>query len=232
MPTKTKTRKKQAATQHKVLIVDDHPIVRRGLSQLLDQETEFSVCGEAGSATEALDILDRARPDVVLVDITLEGVSGIELIKTIHQRQPEMPMLVLSMHDENLYAERALRAGAKGYIMKQEASEKVVTAIRTVLRGELYVSQNIASRMLEEFVGGLGTDNRRFGVDRLSDRELEVFEWLGHGLSTSDIADKLHLSVKTIETYRAHIKDKLKLKNATELVHHAVHWVQNKNSLG
>jgi len=212
----------------RIMIVDDHPIVRHGLAQLLSQEDDMTVSDEAGAATEALSKMEKQRPDVILVDISLDGISGIELIKTLQHRDPDIALLVLSMHDENLYAERALRAGAKGYIMKQEASEKVVTAIRAVLNGDLYVSKDIAARMLQEFVGGLGGENRRFGVERLSDRELEVFEWLGQGLSTAEIAEKLSLSVKTIETYRAHIKDKLKLRNATELIHQAVHWVQNK----
>jgi len=223
-------KKPATAKPARVLLVDDHPIVRHGLCQLLRQEEDMAVAGEAGSASEALELVQKDMPDIALVDISLEDVNGIELIKTLLHRHPDLPVLVLSMHDENVYAERALRAGAKGYVMKQEASDTVVTAIRAVLSGEMYVSREIASRMLEEFVGGLGGEGCRFGVDRLSDRELEVFEWLGMGLSTSDIAAKLGLSVKTIETYRAHIKEKLKLKNATELVHHAVHWVERKKT--
>jgi DNA-binding NarL/FixJ family response regulator len=211
----------------RVLIVDDHPIVRSGLGQLVQQEADLQVCGEASDASEALDEIERKKPDLVLVDISLGGSSGIELTKTIRERYERLPVLVLSMHDESLYAERALRAGAKGYVMKQEAAETVLKAIRKVLGGGLYVSDTIAARMLQEFVEG-GSDQARVGVETLSDRELEVFEMIGRGMPTREIAERLHLSVKTIETHRAHIKQKLNLRNATELLHHAVHWMENE----
>lgn len=211
----------------RVLIVDDHPIVRNGLGQLIGQEDDLTVCGEASDAIEALECARALKPDLVLVDISLGGSNGIELTKTMRERCPDVAVLVLSMHDESLYAERALRAGAKGYVMKQEAAETVLKAIRKVLQGGLYVSESVAARLLQEFVEG-SSEPSRGGVEALSDRELEVFELIGGGIATRDIATKLRLSVKTIETHRAHIKQKLNLKSGTELLHHAVHWSENE----
>lgn len=209
----------------RLLIVDDHPIVRQGLTQLLDRQHDLQVAGEAENAEDALALLRREAFEVAVVDLSLPGVSGIELIKQIQSETPELPVLVLSMHDEQFYAERALRAGARGYIMKQEAIERVIEAIRKVLRGELYVSQEIADKLLYKLVSGDGR-GLESPVERLSDRELEVFRLLGQGFGTRQVAEMLHLSIKTIESYRANIKDKLHLKNAAELVQHAVQWVQ------
>jgi len=213
----------------KVLLVEDHPIVRHGLVQLIDAQGDLSVCGEAESAPDALEAIGKSKPDVVIVDISVKGANGIKLIKDIKARCPDLPVLVLSMHEESLYAERALRAGAKGYVMKQEATETLLTAIRRVLGDDIWVSDEIAARMLRKFVDR-GNPVLLGPMDSLSDRELEVFEFIGRGLGTRQIAAKLELSVKTVESYRAHIKQKLSLKNAMELVQHAIHWVQTEGS--
>ncbi len=213
----------------RVFIVDDHPIVRHGLRQMLSQEDGLLVCGEASNSAEALETFPECKPDLIMVDISLETSNGIELTKTIRQTDNDVAILMLSMHDESLYAERALRAGANGYVMKQEAAETVIKAVRTVLRGDLYVSETIASRMLRDYLDGgksraiLGD----YGVSQLSNRELEVFELIGRGRTAAEIAVLLKLSVKTVETHRGHIKRKLQLRNAAELMQHAVNWVQN-----
>jgi DNA-binding NarL/FixJ family response regulator len=211
----------------RVLIVDDHPIVRQGIAQLINQEADLTTCCEAGSAQEALDLVDKDAPDILLVDISLDGVSGIELVKMLKSRYPKIPALVISMHDESLYAERALRAGARGYIMKQEATEKMLTAIRQVLRGDIYLSEGMQGKILQRVLAG--NDSGLSPIDLLSDRELEVFRLIGHGYATSDIARELNRSVKTVETHRAHLKDKLGLKNAAELTRYAVRWVEQQN---
>jgi DNA-binding NarL/FixJ family response regulator len=210
-----------ATRKRSVLLIDDHPIVRQGLSQLINQEHDLHVVSEAASAREALDAMDRGSPDIAIVDISLDDRSGIELIKDLRARDPNLPVLALSMHDEALYAERALRAGAKGYIMKQEATEKVMGAIRKVLEGQIYVSERMASRLLNQFVSAKpGEEDSPLG--RLSDRELEIFSMIGRGLGTREIANKLYLSIKTVEAHREHIKEKLKLKSGTELMRMAV----------
>lgn len=209
----------------KIIIVDDHPIVRQGLAELINHENDLVVCGQAEGALDAMEVIKDLEPDIVIVDISLKDISGLELIKDIRVRYPQMPVLVLSMHDESLYAERSLRAGAKGYIMKQEATGKVVTAIRKVLMGELYISDRMTARMVDRLVGGVSESSP---INALSDRELEVFDMLGQGHGTRYISEKLHLSIKTIETYRAHIKRKLNLSDATELIQHAVQWVNNR----
>ena len=209
----------------KILIVDDHPILRKGLAMLINQENDLVVAAEADNAQKALEMIDTVKPDMLIVDISLPGIDGIELIKTVKLRNHDLPSLVVSMHDESLFAERALRAGARGYIMKQEALEKVLVGIRRVLDGEIFVSDTIATRMLEKFVSGDAKEaNSPIGL--LSNRELTVFRMIGQGLKTSQIADKLHLSVKTIESYRSHIKDKLKLNDGTDLLKYAIQWVQ------
>jgi DNA-binding NarL/FixJ family response regulator len=226
MPQKT-----QSSTDRRgkrtVLIVDDHPIVRQGLAQLINQEHDLVVCAQAEDAHEAMRAVRESQPDMVIVDISLKGASGVELIKDLQVQRPDLPILTLSMHDEAVYGERALRAGARGYIMKQEATEKVVTAIRRVLAGEVYVSDGMAAKMVSKLVGGA---SKKTGspVERLSDRELEVFRMLGEGYNTREMAEKLHLSVKTIETYRAHIKDKLALQDASELLRSAIQWVNTE----
>ncbi len=215
----------------RVLIVDDHPLLRKGVGQLIDQEKDLQVVGEAEDAHQAITAVENTKPDVALIDITLNGTSGIELLKNIKVRFPKLKMLVLSMHDESVYAHRALRAGASGYIMKQEGPEKVLVALRKVLRGEVYLSEHLGNRMLHTLVNG-HTPLPTSPVEELSDRELEVFSLIGQGHGTRPIAEKLHLSIKTIESHRAHIKEKLNLQNATELVHHAIQWVQSERALG
>lgn len=216
--------------QTRILIVDDHPLLRQGITQLINQEKDMQVCGEADEPNKALNAIANTRPDVVILDISLKGTSGIELLKNIKVRYPKLLVLILSMHDESVYAQRALRAGAAGYIMKQEATERVLVALRKVLGNEVYLSEELGSKMLNRLVGGRGSLTGS-PIEELSDRELEVFGLIGQGHGTRPIAEKLHLSVKTIESHRAHIKEKLNLKNATELVHHAIQWVQSE-SLG
>jgi DNA-binding NarL/FixJ family response regulator len=207
-----------------VVIVDDHPIVRQGLAQLISHENDLEVVAEAGDARTGLEAVRNLAPDVVIVDLMLKDSSGIELIKEIKAMSPEARILVVSMHDEGVYAERALRAGAHGYIMKQEATNDVLNALRKVLSDDVYVSKEVVSRMLRRMVGG----GPSAGIDRLSDRELEVFQWIGHGLSVGEIAEKLKVSPKTIETYRAHIKEKLGLASATDVLRVAVTWLEQK----
>lgn len=210
----------------KVLIVDDHPIVCQGLAELINRESQIEVCGQAEDAFSAMQAIDKAKPNLVIVDISLKGISGIELIKDIKSHYPGVRVLALSMHDESLYVERALRAGARGYIMKHEATTNVVTAIRKVLKGELYVSDNMASRMMRKLVNG-GANNAASPIDNLSDRELEVFLLIGQGYSTRQISENLHLSVKTIEAYRSHIKQKLTFGDSAELLQFAIQWVNS-----
>jgi DNA-binding NarL/FixJ family response regulator len=219
------------ALKRKVFIVDDHPILRQGITQLINQERDLMVGWESETAREALAALAKAKPDIMVVDISLKNSDGIELIKNIRATYPALPVLVLSMHEESLYAERALRAGAGGYIMKQEATGKVLTAIRSVLKGELYISEKIKEKLVRHQVGGQG-GKARSPVEQLSDRELEVFGLLGRGRGTSQIAEQLHLSTKTVETYRANIMEKLDLHGATELVQRAFHWVHSEKSPG
>jgi DNA-binding NarL/FixJ family response regulator len=211
----------------RILIVDDHPLLRKGVAQLINNEKDMVVCGEAEDAHKALNAIGTTKCDVAIIDISLGGASGIELLKNIKVRYPKLLVMVLSMHDETVYAQRALRAGAAGYIMKQEASEKVLVALRKILNGEVYLSERLGNKMLNTLVGGRASLNGS-PIEELSDRELEVFGLIGQGHGTRPIAEKLHLSVKTIESHRAHIKEKLNLKNATELVHHAIQWVQSE----
>lgn len=210
-----------------VFIVDDHPIVRQGLCSLLEAQPDLYVCGESDNAGEALRAVETSRPDVMIVDVSLKGTDGLELTKSVRAIDNEIPILIVSMHDEALYAERALRAGANGYVMKQQVSDKVVEAIRQVLRGDIYVSDDIRRRILLG-MRGKQTSEEKTPMERLSDRELEVFRLLGNGHTTRRIAEELHLSIKTVETYRAHIKEKLSLDNATELLRYAVQWVEQE----
>jgi DNA-binding NarL/FixJ family response regulator len=214
----------RSTVARRILLVDDHPVVRHGVAQLLRAELDLMVCGEADSAPAALDAMREHRPDLAVIDISLPGTNGIELIKLMRAEQPKLPVLVLSIHDESLYALRALRAGARGYVQKGEALEHLVTAIRKILEGEVYVSPRFSERLVFKAIhaleGGLGSP-----VDQLSDRELEVLQLLGKGYGTREIASELHLSVKTIETHRAHIKEKLGLKDAGEMVRFAIDWV-------
>lgn len=222
-----KSQAKPRKLKSRVLVVDDHPIVRRGLSDLINKEDDLSVCGDAADVHSALKSVALLKPDVAVVDISLQDSNGLELVKTLKTRFPKLPTLVLSMHDESLYAERALRAGAKGYLMKQEAPEMVVQSLRRILSGEIYVSEKMSSKLLSKMAGG-GAGLSDSPLERLSDRELEVFQMIGQGLRTRQIAEKLCLSVKTIESYREHIKEKLSLENSTELFQHALHWVQSQ----
>jgi DNA-binding NarL/FixJ family response regulator len=224
---KSSEHKSTATAKAKVLLVDDHPIVRQGLGQLINEEPDLSVIAEAEDFQQALSALDTNPPDVAIVDISLKDRSGIELIKEIRARKPELPILVLSMHDESLHAERVLRAGAKGYIMKQEATEQVMNAIRRVLRGEVYLSERMASRMVNRLVAG----PQNVGgspIERLSDREFEVFQMIGNGVGPSEIAEKLGLSVKTVETHRERIKEKLNLASGSELIRYAMQYVMDE----
>jgi DNA-binding NarL/FixJ family response regulator len=220
-----KTRSNPSMPRCKVFLIDDHPIVRQGLALFIDREPDLMVCGEADGATSALQAIRDAAPDFVVLDISLDGPDGLELLKTLRVRYPNLPVLVLSMHDEAVYAERALRAGANGYIMKQEATDRVLTAIRHILSGDVYLSDRLTKRMLQQFVNG--SVSPRDPLAKLSDRELEVYRLIGAGHSTRQIADELHVSTKTIESYQAHIKEKLALRNARELVQHAVEWSVN-----
>src|SRR6202142_839782 len=185
----------------RILVVDDHPIVRQGLALLINQEADLLVCGEAEEAMGAMHVLASSKPDIVIVDISLSGPDGLDLLKNIRNVYPTLPVLILSMHDESIYAERALRAGANGYIMKQEATEKVLVALRRILAGEIYVSDRIANKMLKHYITGSGTP-RHSSIADLSDRELEVFRLIGEGHGTRQIAEELHLSIKTVESYQ------------------------------
>lgn len=213
--------------KHRIFIVDDHPIFRQGLAQLINQESDLCVCGEADDYQGALRAVPELNPDMVIVDITLKDMSGIDLIKEVRKLNRGIIMLVISMHDESLYAERALRAGARGYVMKQEASESIVQAIRQVRIGGIYVSPRMTEQMLSRFVEG-PLDAVESPLKALTDREMEVFHLIGEGLGISEIGLRLHLSVKTIGTYRERIKEKLNLRNSTELLRHAFNWVENE----
>src|SRR6202167_1510526 len=216
--------KPQSVTRMKkktVFIVDDHPLLRQGLALLVNRERDLAVCGEAEEAPTAMKALAAARPDIVIADISLNGPDGLDLLKNLRILYPDLPVLILSMHDESIYAERALRARANGYIMKQEATEKVLVAVRRILGGDIYLSDRMANKLLHQYVSGASADmNSR--LSSLSDRELEVFRLIGEGRSTRQIAEKLHLSIKTVETYQAHIKEKLSLNSGRELVQHAI----------
>lgn len=214
----------------KILIVDDHPLLRQGIKQVIELEEDLKVTGEASSANEAIDMINRDKPDIAIVDITLAGnVSGIELVKSINERFPEIKALVLTMHDESLYAERAIRAGARGYIMKEVASKNIINAIRTILNDELYLSENISKKIIDKLVRG-SADTIGISVENLSNREFEIFQLIGNGFSTKEMAKKLNLSIYTVESHKKNIKEKLKLKNSSDLSKYAIQWVimQNK----
>jgi DNA-binding NarL/FixJ family response regulator len=213
----------------RLLIVDDHPMMRTGLAQLIDNEVDLKVCAEAENAGQALDIAVRQALDLILLDISLPDKNGLELIKDIRAIKPALPILVVSMHDESLYAERVLRAGGRGYIMKQEGGKKLLQAVRHVLSGQIYVSEKMAAGILETF-SGRHTEAAASPVQQLSDREFEVFQLIGQGKSTREIAVHLHLSAKTVEVHRLNIKKKLKLKTSTDLVRHAVRWLETEKS--
>lgn len=217
-----------ATKARRVFIVDDHPIVRQGLAQLINHEPDLSVCGEASGVKDARAGLGAAEPDVVIVDLSLRDADGLELIKDIKSKYQGMPVLVLSMHDEDIYAERLLSAGASGYIMKQAAADQLLTALRRVLSGGIYVSEHVGTSMIERFAVS-GAKPHRDPVERLSNRELQVLNLIGRGKSTREIADDLNLSIKTVESHRQRIKKKLNLESAPKLVQFAVNWISSQH---
>jgi DNA-binding NarL/FixJ family response regulator len=220
--------KPKAASQkaRRIVIVDDHPLFRKGLEQLINSSDDaFTICGEAGDAAEGMTVIRQLKPDLVIVDLSLPGANGIELIKNIRAEFAKLPVLTLSMHDESRYALRALRAGAQGYVMKQEALENVISAIREILAGRPYLSQEMSAKFITNFATGTGEANP---TDKLSDRELEILELIGKGRDVREIAKALHISAKTVETHRAHIKEKLNLKNARQVARFAVQWLEGQ----
>jgi DNA-binding NarL/FixJ family response regulator len=210
----------------KVFLVDDHPLVREHLTALLQREVDLEVCGEAADGPTARSLITRQEPDLVILDISLKHSHGLELLKDLKELRPKLPVLVLSMHDETLYAERALRAGAMGYITKEEATVSVLSAVRKVLAGEVYLSARMAGRMMQKMVKG-GTDQAGSPLEVLADRELEVFQMIGRGMGTRQIAEELRLGIKTVESYKGRIKEKLRLTDGNELLQHAIQWVQS-----
>lgn len=215
-------------TRTKIFLVDDHPMMREGLAQLIAQETDLAVCGEADDAASALQQIIKLQPALALVDITLRSSNGLDLIRDLRLHAPAVAILVISMHDESLYAERVLRAGGRGYIMKQEGGKKLMQAIRHVLNGGTYVSDKISARILDLFAGRSAEDGSP--VSRLTDREFQVFELIGAGLSTKEIAVRLHVSAKTVEVHRVNIKRKLKIGTAPELIRFAVRWAESQSA--
>jgi DNA-binding NarL/FixJ family response regulator len=203
--------------------VDDHPLMRQGLAMLINQQQDIQVCGEAEDAQAAIHAIAELHPDILILDISLNGPDGLDVLKNIRTFNPDLPVLILSMHDEAIYAERALRARANGYIMKQEATEKVLVAVRRILNGEVYLSERMSNKMLQQYIGG-APSMIQSRIASLSDRELEVFRMIGEGRGTREIAEELHLSIKTVETYQAHIKEKLALRSGRELIQHAIQW--------
>ena len=220
--------KRPSPVRKKILLIDDHPFMRMGLAQLINQQPDLVVGGEAGDPAEAARVLDRDLPDLVLTDITMPGRSGLEFIKDLKAARPDLRILVVSMHDELIYAERVLRAGAQGYVMKEAGGEKLLAAIRQVLDGQIYVSSRMSARILES-LSGRKPRGSHSPIETLSDREFEVFQMIGQGKITRDIAHQLHLSPKTVDVHRAHLKEKLGLTDATALVRHAVRWVETQH---
>ena len=223
-----KAKATKTGPKKKIFVVDDHPMMRDGLRALISAESDLEICGEADDAAPALDQMESLAPDLAIVDITLRSSNGLELIKDLQIRLPGTPALVISMHDESLYAERVLRAGGRGYVMKQEGGKKLMEAIRRVLSGHTYVSDKMAAKILDIFSGRRAEESSP--VERLTDREFEVFQLIGNGLSTKEIADRLHVSVKTVEVHRVNIKQKLNLQTAPELIRFAVRWVESENA--
>jgi DNA-binding NarL/FixJ family response regulator len=229
-PIPNKTRRSGAPSRRdkaRVLLVDDHPVVRQGMAELINKQPDLVVCGEADNTSGALSAVTRFKPDVVLADITLKNSDGMELIRSLRLQQPQLPILVVSMHDESLNAEQVLRAGAKGYIMKDQAIVNVLVAIRRVLGGKIYLSDEMTSRMLQTNLGGAKGESP---LESLSQRELQVFRLVGQWCPTRKIAEQLHLSIKTVEYYREKIKEKLNLRSGTELTHYATRWIERNQS--
>ncbi len=216
------------ASRKRIMLVDDHPMMRAGLAQFINKQPDMETCCEFGNASDAFEGLRKFKPDLVLTDITLPDKSGIELIKDLLAADPKLPILVVSMHDETVYAERVLRGGARGYIMKESGGENLLLAIRQVLSGQVYVSPQISARILDN-LSARKPRGSSSPIEKLSDREFEVFQLIGQGKGTRDIAKQLHLSPKTVEVHRGHIKEKLEIKDANALVHHAIRWVESQN---
>jgi DNA-binding NarL/FixJ family response regulator len=210
------------------MLVDDHPLMRQGMKTLIEQHRRFEVCGEADNAPRALELVAKLQPDLAIVDISLQSTNGIELTKGLRGLCPAMQVLIISMHDENVYAERALRAGAMGYLMKHEAGDKIIAALEQILDGEVHLSDGVKGRMLHRFVQHR-TDALISPMEKLSDREMEVFQLLGNGYGTREIANLLKLSVKTIDSYREHLKEKLGLPTGNDLVRHAIQWTKSQS---
>ena len=213
----------------RLLLVDDHPLLRQGIAMTIEAEPDLSVVAQAGDADEALALFAEAAPDLVITDISLPGANGLELMKNLLTLRPDLPVLVVSRHDEDLYAERAVRVGARGYVSKLAAGDQIVTAIRRVLRGGIHLSEELKDRMLFGAAAGV-KDATQTPLEVLSDRELEVFEMTGRGIPTREISERLHLSIKTVESYRSRLKTKLGLSNGTELIKHAVAWVEGEGA--
>jgi DNA-binding NarL/FixJ family response regulator len=212
----------------KIYLVDDHPLMRKGIAMTLDLEMDFEVCGQAESAEEAISDIPAKKPDIVVIDISLPGMNGIELIKHLKAQNPDLLMLVVSRHDEDMYAERAIKAGARGYLMKMEAGDVIVNAIRRILKGQIYLSEEINNKLLMGMMSG-GQVGRSSPLEVLSDRELEVFELIGNGSTTREIAERMHVSIKTVESYRTRIKTKLDISTGNELIKQAVQWVASES---
>ena len=229
MKTAAATKEKpKSAKPKRIVIVDDHPLFRKGFEQLINSSDDaFKICGEAGDAAQGMSVIRQLSPDLVIVDLSLPGANGIELIKNIRAEFQKLPVLILSMHDESLYALRGLRAGAQGYVMKQEALENVIIAIREVLAGRPYLSHDMSAKLITNFASG---SNQANPTDKLSDRELEILELIGKGRDVREIANALHISAKTVETHRAHIKEKLNLKNARQVTRFAVQWIEGQTA--
>lgn len=222
--------KKPAGKKNRIFIVDDHAMFREGLRQLIEREADFEVCGDVASAGEALTAIPTVNPDIVIVDISLAGTTGLDLIKVIREKHEDLPVLVVSMHEESLYAERALRAGAMGYVMKQEPGKTVKAAIRKVLAGNMHLSETMSTTILAKYMRGDQTSPPETPIQTLSDRELEVFRMLGQGKGARQIAEELQLSIPTVNSFRNRIKEKLSLKSSTEVMLHAIQWLRESSS--
>jgi len=225
MPAKTTSASSDLPTKKRLLIIDDHPVFRAGIIALVNTEPDLSICAEAHDATDALNLIEASRPDLILLDMNLPGKSGLDLLKDIRAVHPRMPVLVISMHDESTYAERVIRAGGRGYIMKHEKPEDILSAARKVLAGGIAVSESISTLLLDSLSQAPGLKAGPASVSSLSDREFEIYRHIGEGKEPHEIAQLLHLSIKTVDTHRGHIKQKLHLRNGTELIHHATRWV-------
>jgi DNA-binding NarL/FixJ family response regulator len=225
-----KDRSQTSPKMIRIVIVDDHPIVREGLTMLIRREPDMVVAGEADNALDALSIVETEDPDIVIVDLSLRDSDGLELIKQLQSAAPKLPTLVLSMRDEGIYAERSLRAGARGYVAKEEGPAKVIEGVRKVLAGQVFVSAQIAAKVMQKFAGGAGTSEEP-SVSSLTDRELQIFQLIGQGLPTREIAQQLHISPKTVDSHREHIKRKLQLDTANDLARHAIQWVQCQKNI-